>query len=132
MAALVEGLTCLPCTASILAQASYLHVGHCSLTPSQRCRQVVWKKWLQGVTMRAPAWVTSSMLMQMTHSTPAGAPAWACRLGTAGGLQHVVVSETSEAQGAGVAVWVPITAAGLQLLLWVHGHQPQSYSRCCW
>jgi len=31
----------------------------------------LWKKWLQGVTIRARGWPTSAGFMQITHSTPA-------------------------------------------------------------
>ena len=80
--------------------------------------------WLQGVTMRAPVWVTSSMLMQMTHSTPAGRQHGPHHLGNGAGLQHLAVNGGSEAQGAGAATWVDIAAEPQLLLL-------QSRSYCC-
>ena len=48
-----------------------LHVGHSILTSIQRCKHWLWKKWLQGVTMRARGRPTSAGFMQITHSTPA-------------------------------------------------------------
>ena len=101
--------------------AAHLHVGHWSLTPSQRCRQAVWKKWLQGVTMRAPAWGD----VQHAHADHAfhtcRAAGWPRHIGNGCGLRHLAVNGASEAQGAGAAIWVTITAAEPQLLLWVHG-----------
>ena len=48
-----------------------LHVGHSIFTSIHLCKHLLWKKWPQGVTIRAGRRCTSSAFMQITHSTPA-------------------------------------------------------------